>query len=180
MINALARKGAKSDVKRNNRGLTLIELIVVIAIIGVVAGLVGLTVGTAVSAKAQSAAASVNILISKCRTGNLSKTSAIGETFLTLSVEDDKLLARYYENGSLVSTDSFSASGITISYTTKKGVEEPVKKALADGPLTLSFNRSTGGLKPGDDGASCTSILFDAGRVFTIKLVPVTGMHRLV
>ena len=166
-------------MKRNNRGLTLIELIVVITIIGVVAGLVGLTVGTAVSAKAQSAAASVNILISKCRTGNLSKTSASGKApCLTLSVEDDKLLARYYENGSLVSTDSFSLSGISVKYE-KTDSAEPV--VLADGgpSLKLSFDRATGGLNA-VDGAYCTSILFDAGRVFTIELIPVTGMHRLV
>ena len=164
-------------MKRNNRGFTLVELIVVIAIMGVIAGLVGLTVGTAVSAKAQSAAASVNILLSKCRTGHLSKT---GEAFLTLSVEDGMLLGRYYENYSEddppVSTDSFSLSGITVKYTTDLTPEETV---LTGTPLKLSFNRETGGLEA-VDGAYCTKIIFDGGRVFTIELIPVTGMHRLV
>jgi len=168
-------------VKKNNRGFTLIELIVVITILGVAAGLVGLTVGTAVSARAQGTATSVNMLISKCRTGCLTKT---GGGDLTLSLEDSKLVGRYYENGSLVSTESFSVSGMIVRYTTDSADTGPY--LLADGALTISFDRSTGGLQPIDslnpqiDGSYCTSILFGTGRVYTIEVVPVTGMHRLV
>lgn len=163
-------------MKKNNRGFTLVELIVVVAIIGVVAGIVGLTAGTAVSARAQRGAESVNVLVSKCKAGCLSKT---GDVHLTLSVEGGNLIGRYYENGSLISTDSLPLSGVTVSYTTKKSGFDPVTVALAGNPLTLSFDRATGAqIQPG--GVGCTTISFDGGRVFTIQLIPSTGMHRLV
>ena len=165
-------------MKKSNRGFTLIELIVVLTILGIAAGLVGLTVGTAVFAKTKGTATSVNMLISECRTGCLTKASDKGPTYLTLSLEGRNLVGRYYENGSLISTDTFSSAGMTVSYK-KTDSAEPVVLVYGGAALTLSFDRSTGGLKQ-SDGAYCQSIYFDAGRVYTIEFVPITGMHRLV
>ncbi|MEG1492475.1 MAG: hypothetical protein RR394_09500, partial [Oscillospiraceae bacterium] len=55
-------------------------------------------------------------------------------------------------------------------------------KSIAEKPLTLAFDRSTGGLKP--NGASkdtyCTKIMVTGGgQTYTIELVPSTGSHRM-
>lgn len=165
-------------MKKSNRGFTLIELIVVLTILGIAAGLVGLTVGTTVFAKTKGTATYVNMLISECRMGCLTKT---GNVYLRLTLDDNKLVGNYYEADSVVSTDSFSISGITVNYTTQTGSADPVSTTLTDATsLDISFDRSTGGLKQQSDGSYCTSIVFTAGRVYTIEFVPITGMHWLV
>ena len=163
-------------MKTNNKGFTLIELIVVIVIIGIMAGLVGLSVSSVSSVNARRNASSVDSLISKCRTGSLSRA---GDVHLTLSLDSNgDIVGYYYENGLLVSTDKFSGHKVTVTYTTKLGASETLV-SLEGHPLTLSFDRATGAQKPQSDGSYCTAIAFTNNQTYTITLVPSTGNHRL-
>ena len=163
-------------MKTNNKGFTMVELIVVMLIIGIITVIVGLTISTSTSARAEGTASSVNALISKCRAGCLSKT---GNVYLTLAVDNGSLVCRYYENDILVSTDTFEANGIAVSVSTMLN-GPPTTRALTATPFRLSFNRSTGAQTPQSDGSNCTALKFTGGRTYTVELVPSTGSHRLL
>lgn len=161
-------------MKNKNSGFTLIELIAVVVMIGIIATIMGMSVTTVSSARAQRCANSVDSLISKCRAGCLGRS---GDVHLTISLDSDgNIKGEYYENGVVARTETIPTSGLTVSYTTSAGVV-----ALSGHPLTLSFNRSTGGQKFQSDGISyCTAIKFTGGgKLVTIKLVPSTGNHKL-
>lgn len=161
-------------MKNNNKGFTLVELIVVIAIIGVVASMTSLSFSTVSSKRAERCATSVDSLISRCRLGCISHS---GNTYLIITLDSDKnIVGEYYENGVKVSTDTFPGKGTTVTYTTTAGTV-----SLASKPLTLSFNRATGAQNFQTDGVSyCTAITFTSGKVYTITLVPSTGNHKFV
>ena len=164
-------------LKTNNNGFTLVELIVVIAVMGIIVGLAGLSVSSVTSAKAKRSSESINMLISKCRLGCLSREGIIS---LEISIDGDgNVVGNYYENNSIESTATIPAHGVSITYTMKLGNKEtPV--ALEGHPLTLSFDRGTGAQTLQSDGSSCTAIVFDGGSINTIELSPLTGNHKLV
>ncbi|MEA4821618.1 MAG: prepilin-type N-terminal cleavage/methylation domain-containing protein [Erysipelotrichales bacterium] len=164
-------------MKRNNKGLTLVELIVAMAIISIITVIIGLSVSASSSAKTEKTAASVDALISKCRAGCLGRA---GDVHLTISLDGTDIVCDYYEDGAVVSTDTFSGSGIAVSYImTPAGSEAGTTTVLSESTsLTLSFHRSTGSLTA-QAGSYCTSISFTGGRTYTIELFPITGAHRL-
>ena len=160
-----------------NKGFTLIELIVVVTIMGIVAGLLGLSVSSINSTNAKRTSESINSLISKCRTGCLSRE---GNVYLVIYLDsDENIVAEYYENDVVVSKDTFTGKGTSVSYTTEISSTNTTL-ALEGQPLTLSFSRGTGSEKPQSDGSYCTAITFSSNRTYTITLVPSTGNHKLV
>ena len=153
-------------MKRNNKGFTLVELIVVLAIMGIVAALIGLSVSTSNSAKAQRCAVSVNALISKCRADSLGRS---GSVYLTISQDATSgEIVCVHSDGTTTVTDKFPGKGVSVTCTTTSTA--PLTT------LTLSFARSTGAQ---NCTPTCTTITFTSGRTYTITLVPLTGNHRL-
>ena len=161
-------------MKINNKGFTLVELIVVVVIIGVLAGMIGVSVSSVSSARARRCAESVDMLISKCRVGALSHT---GDVKLELSLDSKgNLVGSYYEGGILTSSETIPASGVLVSCT----IGSATLTLSSATTLALSFDRVTGAQKAQPDGSMCTAIRFESSRSYTIELVPSTGSHKLV
>ena len=157
-------------MKTENRGFTLIELIVVIAILAIVAGFAGVSLTTLTGARAKKAAASTDALLSRCRMGCMSKT---GSSYLSLSVKDGKYTAEYYESGATAPTDSFTAdTGVTVQYKTSSALTD-----LDGTTVKIAFQRDSGELATTGDYKAVTALTFTSGRTYTITVVPDTGAH---
>lgn len=156
----------------NHRGLSLIELIVVISIMAVLAGIITISVGNLSSWRLKSCAENLEKGLAQAKAVALSRDG----TGLELSRVDGKLIMRIYNEPEKIIGDE----SISVTYTKKGNTENQV--LLEDGDtLVLKFERSSGAFMPvgtEDSGEAvyCTSILLERkGKQRNIILVPPTG-----
>jgi len=167
-------------MKKNNRGFTLVEIIVVVVIMGVLVGIISLSISSVFSSRARRCASEMDAYISMCKVNSMSRAGCI---YIVLDLDGDgNIRGRYYEDSdyvpddaSLRDTATFSDSNVAATFTTG-GTET----ALSDtNTLTLSFDRNTGAFNPQSGGNYCTSISLTSGRTYVITLIPSTGNHYI-
>lgn len=163
-------------MRQDNRGVSLVEVMVVVAIMAVVGG-VGVWGINAMSGKpAQQCAQKVVYSLERHRTSAMSKVDAK----YRLVENGGKIYVEEYmtnDPGGLPSplpapatSTEIGASGVKVQYTL--GADP----TLHDLPLELQFDRSTGAFKPQSGGSYCTKIVVTrGGREHTVTLVPLTG-----
>lgn len=169
---------------RNNKGFTLIELIVVVVIIGVLATVAGLTVATVNATSAKKAAAQINSYISAVRTDCMARA---GNPYAVLYVEDGVVKGDYIEYGTdaakkTVETTVVTDRRVTVTYDTGSGSGAASLPSSAETGMELKFARSTGKLvKPEDsvDSGTLTISITGGGRTYTITVLAATGNHEI-
>lgn len=157
-------------MKKNNRGFTLLELIIVIAILGIAAGLLGASVSTASAAKQKQCATSINSYISMCRTRCLSRT---GDPYIIIRRDgvNGTVVGEYYEKGTMLEVETLGDKSVLVSY--KKGADSIAgAEALEDAPLIVSFSRGDGALEPPEQ-----DVWIYIGK-YKIRIYALTGAHR--
>lgn len=170
---------------KNNKGFTLIELIVVVAILAACTGLVTASVSVIFSSGAAKCADGLNAAISKCRISAMSRS---GSVYLRLyrNGASNHVMADYLENGVVKTSDDIGSSSCGVTFDTDA---EHTLGALGSGSvLCLTFDRDTGALvtlksdgsQPADSIPQCGSIAVSGGgRTYKISFVPATGAHTL-
>jgi len=175
---------------RNNKGFSMIELIIIIALISIILSVMGLSLTYAFSNNAKGCATQANSSISKLKVNSLSRA---GKIYTIFEVEGGNIVAKYYENGVLKDETVLSDSRVVFSFTITDGGTEVDYILSATSKLILAFDRTTGGFKNNPEAVRLTSetgIVSDAGfcskieisagsRTYTIKLAPSTGGHEL-
>ena len=162
--------------KNDNRGVSLVEILVVVAIIAVL-GSVGYMAVDAMSGRpAQKCAQQIVYSLEKHRTSTMGKVNA--KYVLRVDSSTGKIVADEY----LTNNDSFGSMSPTNTYALgdKKikisYVSGGATKELASAPLTLQFNRESGAFQKQGDGSYCTKIIIErGGRTYEVTLVPLTG-----
>lgn len=163
-------------MKYDNRGLSLVEVMVVVAIMAVVGG-VGIWGINAMSGKpAQQCAQKIVYSLERHRTSAMSKVDAAYRLYESGGkIYVDEYLTNEvggidFATMSPATTAEIGASGLQVQY--MLGADP----TLHDLPLTLAFDRSSGAFKKQADGSYCTKIIVKrGGREHTVTLVPLTG-----
>lgn len=139
---------------KNNKGFSLVELLVVIAVLAILTGIVGMSLNIIGRSTAKSAAYSVNDLLTRCKAENLSGM----ECYVELH---DSYAALCASDGSEIDRSAF---------------KKPVTIETVDNGITqIGFNMSTGALN-----CNCTEITVTYGRTsYVIELEVLTGRHSI-
>ena len=161
-------------MKKNNRGFTLVELIVVITILAIVSAIVGVSVSTVSSAREKRCAAEINSLLGMTKMKCLSRS---GNVYAVIRQDGDDLVYDYYEGvdgadstkGVLTDNDILG-SGVTVKFS----VGETEKTISGTETLTLQFDRATGSLK---SPSSTEDVTITVGGRYTVNIVALTGSH---
>lgn len=160
--------------KNDNRGLSLVEVMVVVAIMAVV-GSVGIMGINAMSGKpAQKCSQQIIYSLEKHRTSTMGKINA---KYVLTTDDNGKVIAEeYLTNEDTMPSDPTTVHKLGDKRTKVTYICNGTMKNIADNPLTLQFNRSSGAFEQQADGTYCTQIIVQrGGRTYNIKLVPLTG-----
>ena len=154
--------------KLNNKGFTLVELIVVIAILGVLAGTMSYSVNQIFSNRIRKFANEYDTMLTRCRVETLCGSPAPTTVKLWLDA-DGHYYAALYQNGAETEREKLGDSNVTCTYTAG-GVSGTIDASGLD----LAFNRSTGALD--SDCPQVTEIDISGVK---ITVVPSTGYHKV-
>ncbi len=166
---------------KNNRGLSLIEVIIVIAIMAIV-GVSGFAFMTLQSnSKVNECANKISASISKVRVDAMSKSKTPGDCYVEVGKEAN---GKYYIKKCTPageSKDIVGNSNITIKFYSPDSDEYTVSASTV---LTLKFDRTTGGFvptTPETDSEHVAKILVNNGkREIELNLSSITGKVQMV
>lgn len=162
-------------MRQDNRGVSLVEVMVVVAIMAVVGGVGIWGINTMSGKPAQQCAQKIVYSLEHHRTSAMARVKAK----YVLREDGGKIYVdEYWTNDDSVDDSSvplatsteIGASGVKVQYTLGADATR------YDLPLTLAFDRSSGAFKPQAGGGHCTQIFVSrGGREYTVTLVPLTG-----
>lgn len=130
-------------MKKDNRGFSLIELIIVLAILAVLTLGVSYGVGLLTDKPAEQCATKLQSYITDCRVTTMGKLSAV----LYLYMDGDRLMVKKNIDGT--ETVTSLGSGVAVSYRVTGDAADSYRTlGGASSPLVISFNRSSGAFEP--------------------------------
>lgn len=162
-------------LEKNQRGYTLVELIVVIALMGVVVSVGLLSYSLVTGRNIKNCTAELESYLGKTKIQAMSRETAT----LRIFAASDGI----YVNLSTEARDvRIGKRGLTVTYETRQGGATQTYTLNTDGSnaLTLSFDRSSGAFQPLVDGSECSRIILtDGTRTMRLVLVPETGKYYI-
>lgn len=162
----------------SDRGFTLVELVIVVAILGVCTSLMFLSVGRASSAQAKSCAVELDSMLSKARTGAMSRA---GEVYLEIYRTDTGIYCAYIEDAggeaAFEDTSKIGSGRLAVTYT---GGDTETELGGPDSPLRVAFRRSDGTLNCDSPYDRVTAVTVAGGGAdYAVVIYPATGAHAL-
>lgn len=167
-------------MKKNNKGFSYVELILVMAIMAILVAMVSISMGVVSRSNVNRGAERLNASLSKARNAAMAKGTDRG----TIEITCDG--SKYYcFVGSSTSTNKIAerqeigASPMVVGYYLKGNSE--MITIQAGTPLILKYNQSTGAFKELSGGGYCDKIVFTNGSsTAEIKLYSATGKTELI
>ena len=166
--------------KKDNRGMTLVEIIIVLALMTVIAGLTGYGLSLISNKPVQECTKKVEIALNRNRTNSMGKKTAYVEFYIN---DDGRVTVYEY-------TLSGRAGAVPLETKTTIGDKDVnMRLTYSDGSVVpldgthrrITFARDSGALVGDETGRVCTKIeIFkgtysSTGYKQTINLIPLTG-----
>ncbi len=190
---------------KDNKGYSLVELVIVIAIISAIGGMAIYSISLLIGQYARECANNTSAVLDKEKNYALTKSATIDCYVEIVMRDDDGYYARYYVPGSAITKNNWvlieeqkigkkSVSMVATLMNSGTGVSRDVT-IDSDTSIKIVYNRSSGAFKGtvesdgsdtgylpsmGDIGnEQCTKIMIEQGREYEIQLYPATGKHVL-
>lgn len=193
---------------KDNKGFSLVELVIVIAIMAVMSGFVFIGFGLLTGQNARECANDISAALGKEKNYSLTKSATI-DCYMELMYDpDDGYHVKYYQPRNAIVTGSSTSDWVLMDdeKVGKRTVfvdcdfDDGTSLTISDGnSVKFIYDRVSGALKaagksngstPGieddirsdienDTAAKCTKIRIDSGRTYVITLYPATGKHEL-
>lgn len=192
---------------KDNKGYSLVELVIVIAIIAAISGMAIYSLSLLFGQYARECANNTSAVLDKEKNYALTKSATVDCYVEIVMRDDDGYYARYYVPGSAITKTDWvlieeqkigkkSVSMVATLMNSGTGVSRDVT-IDADTSIKIVYNRSSGAFKGtvesdgsgGDAGylpsmsdignEQCTKIIIEQGKVYEIQLYPATGKHVL-
>lgn len=179
----------------NNGGYTLIELLAVVGLLALLAGIYSFSLGLTPSTQAKETTQNINSLISRTKSGSLTKT---GSVYMKITMDDkNQVRLEYYEDGALKEWDIVSTSDqVQVGYFTTSSTGTNYTIITKSNPLYLAFDRRSTGFVTieeaakldgvnGRENAKCNEIVVWGGTKdanvaeYSVEISPTTGSHFL-
>ncbi len=163
-------------MNKDNKGVTLVELMVVIAIMVVLSSIVFLGAGMLSGKKARECTDRLKIALTNDRTTAMGKYDMVAILYAeadgTIFLEE-----QIYNTATDIVTKRTRIGDSSVAVTYSNDGTEPVN-ALTSSGVTIRFDRSTGGLK--DTTGSLWVKASKAGRSYYLHVYQITGKIEVV
>ena len=162
-------------MKKDNRGISLVEMIIVIAILAVVSGGVAIGIGSALSKPAEECTKKITDSLKNARVSTMGKNTV--KLYLYSDTDGIYLKEKVQVTGGTATEKKIRIGqrGVEVSYQLT-GDSSYTSLGGESNPLVLSYKRTTGGFNEISSGKYCESIKVKKGnREHTLKLYSLTG-----
>lgn len=178
---------------KNNKGFSLVEILIVVAIIAIMGGFMFLSLGLLSGQDAKECANNLSTVLDKEKNYALVKSTGETDCYVEIKKETDGYYARYYVPQSAVGTgtvciseEKLGKSSVIINgcYDDNFGDTNPavLKRGLTSGKtLKITYDRSSGAVKEVNlDGETDINVItIDKGRKYDIYFYIATGKHMM-
>lgn len=161
---------------KNNKGITIVELITVVAIMAILTAGTITYVGMLGSSQVKKCTRNIEYSLSQTKTIALSKTSAS----MVLYADDTGVYVKTIYNGT-EEVEQVGKAGLTVNYYVTRSRDTAINVGTTAGDgLLLTFDRSSGAMKKLADGTYCYGIEVEGGTTsLMIVIEPLTGKFSI-
>ena len=172
-------------MKKDNRGFSLVEMVIVIGIVVILASLLRASTYTLFSSSTRNCAEKINAFIAKGRVDAMSRS---GDILIFIGTDSEGVYGEYYgPDGLIGKRERLGDTRVKLEFSVPGlGGTAPIDSI----PLALAFNRATGGLREfGPSGGTVTNfaggstaqiLITSAGKPYKVTIVATTGKHKVV
>jgi prepilin-type N-terminal cleavage/methylation domain-containing protein len=176
--------------KLNNKGLSLIEIVVVVLILAIITGGITIAWSTVYNAKVDNAAKRLQSTLRTAREVAMSHVS--NTTYLEVKTESDNLYARVYTIGpgladadrEMVAEEKLGNTHITAVFKANKvdavsfDSDETVSKTAGSDPIRIYYNAANGSCERFTEGSTemyYTDVVLSGSETISLVIIPESG-----
>ncbi len=161
---------------KNNKGFSLIELIIVIALMGIILGFASVGLGALSSQNEKAASKDIYNMIGSAKTVAMSRA----ECYLVLTSDSIRIVYRSTDNTYVTASENSIKKTVLVSYSEDGTSYSQIDGSTTEPGIVIKFDRSTGGFESfyyydtsytsGGAASPCSSSMSPISNIKSIKV----------